>query len=135
FSAALVDVTDGAALPVVGALGPAQPDDYRRPLSFAGRNYLVSFRPSAAYLQGETGAASWTVLSAGLLLTGLLGALMLLISGERDVIEKLVADRTTRLRDREARLEAILDNAADAIVTVDTHGIVVSANAATARLF
>lgn len=135
FSAALVDVTDGAALPVVGALGPARPDDYRRPLSFAGRSYVVSFRPSVEYLEGETGAVSWSVLSAGLLLTGLLGALMLLISGERDVIEKLVAERTTRLRDREARLEAILDNAADAIVTVDTHGVVVSANAATARLF
>jgi diguanylate cyclase (GGDEF)-like protein/PAS domain S-box-containing protein len=135
FEASLVDVTGGAALPVVGALGPPAPDDYRVPLSFAGRHYMVHFRPSAAYMAAETGAASWTVLSAGLLLTGLLGALMLLISGERDVIEKLVADRTARLRDREARLQAILDNAADAIITVDAHGLVVSANAATARLF
>jgi diguanylate cyclase (GGDEF)-like protein/PAS domain S-box-containing protein len=75
------------------------------------------------------------VLSAGLLLTGMLGALMLLISGERAVIEEQVADRTARLRDREARLEAILDNAADAIVTVDASGFLVSSNAATARLF
>ncbi|MGX4641178.1 EAL domain-containing protein [Massilia sp. SYSU DXS3249] len=135
FNAALVDVTGGAALPVVGSLGVPQRDDYRVPLAFAGRHYVVSFRPTLAYVEAETGAASWSVLSAGLLLTGMLGALLLLISGERDVIEKLVADRTSRLRDREARLEAILDNAADAIITVDAHGLVVSANAATARLF
>ncbi|KQQ87146.1 EAL domain-containing protein [Massilia sp. Leaf139] len=135
FHAAMVDVTDGAALPVAGSLGQPQRDDYRVGLSFAGRNYQLSFRPTAAYMDAETGAASWSVLSAGLLLTGMLGALMLLISGERAVIEEQVADRTARLRDREARLEAILDNAADAIITVDAAGILVSANAATARLF
>jgi diguanylate cyclase (GGDEF)-like protein/PAS domain S-box-containing protein len=136
FSAALVDVTDGAALPVAGSsMGQPQRDDYRVGLSFAGRNYQLSFRPTPAYRDAETGAGSWLVLSAGLLMTGLLGALMLLISGERAVIEEQVADRTARLRDREARLEAILDNAADAIVTVDASGFLVSGNAATARLF
>ena len=133
--AAMVDVTDGTALPVAGALGQPQRDDYRVGLAFAGRSYQLSFRPTTDYMESETGAASWSVLSAGLLLTGMLGALMLLISGERAVIEEQVADRTARLRDREARLEAILDNAADAIVTVDAGGFLVSANAATARLF
>ncbi|MFC5513064.1 EAL domain-containing protein [Massilia jejuensis] len=135
FQAAMVDVTDGAALPVAGSLGQPQRDDYRVGLSFAGRSYQLSFRPTVAYTEAETGAGSWMVLSAGLLMTGMLGALMLLISGERAVIEEQVADRTARLRDREARLEAILDNAADAIITVDAMGILVSANAATARLF
>jgi diguanylate cyclase (GGDEF)-like protein/PAS domain S-box-containing protein len=133
--AALVDVTGGAALPVAGRLGPLQRDDYRVSLAFGGRAYDLQFRPTPAYMQTETGAGSWLVLSAGLLLTGMLGALMLLISGERAVIGEQVADRTARLRDREARLEAILDNAADAIVTVDASGMLVSANAATARLF
>ena len=75
------------------------------------------------------------MLTGGLLMTGLLAALMLLISGERAQIEALVLDRTARLRDREARLQAILDNAADAIVTVDRDGMLVSANTATAALF
>ncbi|QOL51078.1 EAL domain-containing protein [Massilia litorea] len=135
FNAAMVDVTDGAALPVFGSMGQPQRDDYRVRLSFAGRSYELSFRPTPAYKEAETGAGSWMVLSAGLLMTGMLGALMLLISGERAVIEEQVADRTARLRDREARLEAILDNAADAIVTVDASGFLVSSNAATARLF
>jgi diguanylate cyclase (GGDEF)-like protein/PAS domain S-box-containing protein len=135
FRAAMVDVTDGAGLPVAGSMGQPQRDDYRVSLAFAGRSYELTFRPTMAYIDTETGAGSWLVLSAGLLMTGMLGALMLLISGERAVIEEQVADRTARLRDREARLEAILDNAADAIITADASGILVSANAATARLF
>ena len=135
FQAALVDVTNGAALPLVGNITQPHPDEHRVGLSFAGRSYLVAFRPTAAYSATERGVASWTVLSSGLLLTGLLGALLLLVSGERAAIEAQVHDRTARLRDREARLEAILDNAADAILTIDAGGMVVSANAATARLF
>jgi len=151
FEAALIDVTGGAALPLAGGswqprndaqpgghpgMHPhTRPDEYRVGLSFAGRSYLVAFRPTAAYAAAERGVVSWTVLSSGLLLTGLLGALLLLVSGERAAVEAQVLDRTARLRDREARLEAILDNAADAILTVDAGGVVVSANAATARLF
>jgi len=135
FHAALVDVTDGAVLPLVGNIDQVHPDEFRVGLAFAGRSYQVAFHPTAAYAAGERGVASWTVLSAGLLLTGLLGALLLLVSGERAAVEAQVRDRTARLRDREARLEAILDNAADAILTVDAGGMVVSANAATARLF
>ena len=135
FHASLVDVTGGAVLPLVGNIDSVHPDEYRVGLSFAGRSYVVAFHPTAAYAASERGVASWTVLSAGLLLTGLLGALLLLVSGERAAVEAQVQDRTARLRDREARLEAILDNAADAILTVDANGMVVSANAATARLF
>jgi PAS domain-containing protein len=48
---------------------------------------------------------------------------MLLISGERARIQAQVKDSTSRLRDREARLQAILDKAADAIVTIDGDGV------------
>jgi diguanylate cyclase (GGDEF)-like protein/PAS domain S-box-containing protein len=137
FMADFADVTEQGAPSVLfgKAVGMAGRDDYRVRLGFAGRSYLLRFAPTAAYLQQQRGWASWTVLTAGLLMTSLLGALMLLISGERARIEALVTDRTTRLRDREARLQAILDNAADAIVTVDADGVLVSANAATAALF
>ncbi len=136
-TAVMLDVTDPAA-PVIAAGDPArvpEEDDYALRLSFGGRDYLLRFAPSAAYMAGQAGLTSWIVLTAGMLLTALLGALMLLTSGERARIEAVVADRTSRLRDREARLQAILDSAADAIVTVDATGVVVSANAATAALF
>ena len=38
-------------------------------------------------------------------------------------------------RDREARLAAILNTAADAIITIDVHGAIQSVNAAAERMF
>jgi two-component system CheB/CheR fusion protein len=39
------------------------------------------------------------------------------------------------LRDRQERLQAVLDTAVDAIITIDQHGIIQSVNAATERMF
>jgi len=112
-----------------------QADDFQRQLRFGGRRYALTLAPSPDYLLQQRGWQSWTMLSCGLLLSGLLGTLMMLISGERDRIEAEVRDSTSRLRQREARLQAILNKAADAIFTVDSHGLLMSANAAAGRLF
>lgn len=50
-------------------------------------------------------------------------------------LEQQVAQRTQELRDRENRLHAILDAAADAIITIDHQGIIRSVNPATRKLF
>jgi diguanylate cyclase len=130
FDVSLADSTAGAApRTLVGNPGRRAVDgDYTVRLAFGGRVLQLRFSPTAAYMEGERGLASWIVITTGLLLAALLGALMLIVSGERAQIEAQVADRT-------ARLQAILDNAADAIVTVDAHGQVLSANRATAALF
>jgi diguanylate cyclase (GGDEF)-like protein/PAS domain S-box-containing protein len=136
FEVSLGDLTEGAPRALAGDIArPAGPMDYRVGLSYGGRRYALRFSPTAAYLEEQRGVVSWTVLTAGLLLTALLGAMLLLTSGERAAVEAQVADRTARLRDREARLQAILDNAGDAIITADAGGVVVSANPATAALF
>jgi diguanylate cyclase len=130
FDVSLADATAGAA-PRALAGDPgrrAVSGDYTVTLGFGGRTLQLRFSPTAAYMEGERGVASWIVITTGLLLAALLGALMLIVSGEHAQIEAQVADRT-------ARLQAILDNAADAIVTVGTHGQVLSANHATAALF
>jgi diguanylate cyclase (GGDEF)-like protein/PAS domain S-box-containing protein len=130
FDVSLADVTDGP-VPRTLAGDPyrrASSADYTVRLAVGGRDLQLRFSPTAAYMDGERGLASWIVLTTGLLLAALLGALMLIVSGERAQIEAQVADRT-------ARLEAILDNAADAIVTVDARGHVQAANRATATLF
>ncbi|SFL73176.1 EAL domain-containing protein [Rugamonas rubra] len=127
---------DGALALVRDQLGrPAQAGDYQRQLHFGGRIYQLTLAPTPAYLRQQRGWQSWTVLSCGLLLTALLGALLLLISGERARIQAQVKDGTARLREREARLQAILDKAADAILTIDTDGLLESANGAAGRLF
>ncbi|MBV6322803.1 EAL domain-containing protein [Duganella violaceipulchra] len=111
------------------------PGDFQRQLHFGGRIYELTLAPTPAYLQQQRGWQSWTVLTCGLLLTGLLGTLMMLISGERARIQAQVKDSTARLREREARLQAILNKAADAILTIDGDGLLMSANAAAGRLF
>jgi two-component system CheB/CheR fusion protein len=50
-------------------------------------------------------------------------------------LERQVDQRTAALREKQERLRAILDNAADAIVTIDRNGIVESVNATAERLF
>src|SRR5471032_855215 len=106
------------------------PGDFQRQLHFGGRIYELTLAPTPAYLQQQRGWQSWTVLTCGLLVT-----LMMLISGERARIQAQVKDSTARLREREARLQAILNKAADAILTIDGDGVLLSANAAAGRLF
>jgi PAS domain S-box-containing protein len=104
-------------------------------LHFGGRIYELTLAPTRPTCKQQRGWQSWTVLTCGLLLTGLLGTLMMLISGERARIQAEVKDSTSRLRQREARLQAILNKAADAILTIDSNGALMSANAAAGRLF
>jgi two-component system, LuxR family, sensor kinase FixL len=56
-----------------------------------------------------------------------------LLASLRRIVERTQFERA--LRDREQRLQAILDTASDAIITVDNRGIVQCANPATERLF
>jgi len=51
----------------------------------------------------------------------------------RDVTERRRSEMA--LRDREERLQALVNTAADAIITIDEHGIIESANPAAERLF
>jgi PAS domain S-box-containing protein len=51
----------------------------------------------------------------------------------RDVIDRKEAE--ARLRESEARMQALLDTAADAIITMDIHGMIRSVNPASERMF
>ena len=51
----------------------------------------------------------------------------------RDITERLRVQR--ELRDAEARLQAILDNVLDGIITIDDKGTVVSINPAVVKMF
>jgi diguanylate cyclase (GGDEF)-like protein/PAS domain S-box-containing protein len=137
FVARIDDVTEArTALPVMNDLQRApRADDYQRQLTLGGRQYLLTLAPTEGYMREHRSWQSWIVMVLGLLLTGLMGQLLLSMSGERAKIEAVVRERTRRLRDREARLQAILDHAADAILTIGMAGELVSANAAASVLF
>lgn len=50
-------------------------------------------------------------------------------------LEQRVTERTEQLREQQARLQAILDNAFSAIITFDQQGIIQSVNSAAERMF
>ena len=140
FSGFLVRVED-ISLPqrplivVDSLLRKPQEGDYQRKLTLGGRQYLLTLAQTAISKQKNRGWQSWVVLVFGLVLTGLLGSLLLSITGERARIETVVRERTRNLHEREARLQAILDHAADAILTIAPNGDLVSVNAAASALF
>jgi len=72
---------------------------YEQAFTFGSRSYVMRTMPTAAYLASHRGWESLAVLMAGVLSTGLLGALLMLGSGERHRFASLLEDRT-RERDR-----------------------------------
>ncbi|TFW10748.1 EAL domain-containing protein, partial [Massilia arenosa] len=140
-------LTEGVATSFLDTTGPApvalqqgiaagySGEDYRRELRFGGRTYELRFAPTTPWQRQNVGWESWTVLACGLLLTALMGGLMLVVSGEQAQIRAQVDESTARLREREARLDAILNHASEAIMPVTLDGTVVACNAAAARMF
>ena len=104
-----LDADDQRALVRDSLRRDSRPDDFQRVLHFGGRRFALTLAPTPQYLLQQRGWQSWTVLCCGLMLTGLLGTLMLLISGERARIQAQVKDATAQLLEREARLQAMLD--------------------------
>jgi PAS domain S-box-containing protein len=78
---------------------------YEAEFEFGGRRYALQTMPSPLYMARHRGWQSWTVLAAGVLGTGLLGALLMLGTGHSYRFEML-ADH---LRAKEAELEAVIN--------------------------
>jgi PAS domain S-box-containing protein len=68
-------------------------------IRFGGRAYIIGTAPTAVYFTEHQGWQSWVVLMIGVLSTSLLGALLLLGTGEHQRFTRLLAERT-RERDR-----------------------------------
>ncbi len=114
----------------LSALGEVQKN-----LALGGRNYSLTVRPTDAYVRDHQQWQSWGALGCGMAMTGLLGAFLLLVSGQREEIENLVVARTRELQEREGRLKAILNQAGDAIITFAPDGTLLASNGAAERLF
>ena len=90
---------DGAKQPLFGALPEtASVAPYEQGFDFGGRHYVVITAPTAAYTAEHHGWQSIAVLIAGVLSTSLLGALLMLGTGERQRMARL-AEYRTRERD------------------------------------
>ncbi len=85
----------------------AAPRAYRQEFDFGQRHFTIETEPSAAYLARAQAWQSWALLSAGVLGTALLGALLLLGSGYAHRIQAQVAEQTADLAaaNRQLRVE------------------------------
>ena len=97
-------------------------------LDFGERQYSLQAQPSALYWTKHFTWTTWITITGGLLFTGLLGIYLLMSTGYTFNIEALVVQRTAQLHDREERLDAILSNAAEGIITSNDQGEIESAN-------
>jgi PAS domain S-box-containing protein len=93
----------------------------------AGRQLMVRILPTPAFVDHNRGLQAWFVLVGGFLFCSLLGAFLLLITGRTQYIRSLVEQRTLELN-------AILSEAVEAIIIVNSEGIVERANPAAHQL-
>ncbi len=133
----LYKIEDITELPttLINTIEDTQEVATQRQLNFGSRKYQLSFAPSKAYQASHLGWESWIVLAFCLFITSVLGCMLLVVSGDKARIFALVRESTAHLHEREARLQAILDHAVDAILTVDHQGKLVSANNAACAQF
>ncbi len=128
-----------AALPLSQALSGLHASHR---LSLGGSSWVVVARPQVPGVTTPPSALSWTVLLAGLALTGAGIVTVLVLISRNEMIEALVSARTTELGKtteelvrRERQLRALVDNVADGILTVDGHGLIRSVNRSTEVMF
>jgi PAS domain S-box-containing protein len=112
---ALLDAGGGDAVLYRTALaaGPAELRD-RQIIDFGDRRWRLEIAPTAAQLASQRSWQAWTVLAAGLLFVGLLGIVLLIITG-----------RTFRLYEGAERFRALVEASAQIVWTTNASGEVV----------
>ena len=101
---------------------------FQSTIDFGSRQYAFLAQPSATYWAAHTSWITWFTKFGSLLFSTLLAVYVLVATAHTFNVEKLVAQRTSQLHESEARLRAILANAAEGIITTDAHGLITSAN-------
>lgn len=93
----------------------------------AGRELLVRIMPTPAFVDRNRGLQAWFVLVGGLLFCSLLGGFLLVITGRTQHVSALVEQRTLELN-------AILSEAVEAIIIVNSQGYIERGNPAATHL-
>ncbi len=119
------------------------PEELQRmtPYEIAGRRWVLRLSPTLEYLAAHRSWGAWMVLASGLLLTSLLGAFQLVLTGrgaidvkraaeltrinsdlEREVAERMRAEQA--LFEEKERAQVTLHSIGDAVITTDAQGVV-----------
>ncbi len=84
------------------------------PLIFAGRNWELRMSATPEYIAGMRSWAAWSTVAVGLLAVGMLGAFLLITTGNTRRITRLVDRRTEELKTASDSLRAQQDALAEA---------------------
>ena len=120
-----VDTAGGP--PLFDDMSRSAAPSYETGFNFGGRHYVVTTEPTSNYLARHRGWESWAVLAAGVLGTGLLGALLMLGTGHTYRIARLA----TQLRET----ATIVESSRDAIWSWAADGTITSWNDEAERMF
>lgn len=93
---------------------------YSRTLNFAGRNWTLTFEPTAAFTAGRDTLLSWLVLAGGLFFTTLVGAGAMALTGRTAAVAAQVKERTAELAQTNERL-AQADRAKSEFISTVSH--------------
>jgi PAS domain S-box-containing protein len=107
--------------------GPGdEPTGMRREaaVELAGRRWVLRFAPTLAYLAARQSLQPWVVLGGGLVFTSLLGAFLLVVTGQLAASQR-----------EEERLRTVVDSAPHAMLMTDQAGTIVLANPQADALF
>ncbi len=109
--------------------------ELRREVMTYGRPWTLVFRSLPEFEATVDRSVPRMVLAGGICISLLLALFVQSLLGTRARALSLAEAMTFELRESEARLAAVLENAVDAIFTVGGDGLIRSANAAACRIF
>lgn len=108
---------------------------YSVEIPFGSHQIKIFTEPTSDYLGGAVDWSTWTVLSLGLLLTGLLSAVLYQQTNRHIEARAQIDIKHKALLESESLHRTVLENTVDGIITIDAEGFVMTYNPACTALF
>ncbi|MBX3013667.1 MAG: CHASE domain-containing protein [Caldilineaceae bacterium] len=125
----------GDVTPAMQAAFTEEHFSFREPLHIAGRDLVLQLWPTPLYLTQHLSWNVWFVLTGGLLFTGMVGIFLLVVTGQTDVVQRTVEERTEELRARTSRLTTLINNLQGGVLVKNEQRRIIHVNQAFCDMF
>jgi signal transduction histidine kinase/CheY-like chemotaxis protein/CHASE1-domain containing sensor protein len=100
---------------------PAVDAPLQTPILLGGRELTLQIFPSTEYITSHASWNVWFVLAGGLLFTGILSVLLLVVTGRTALVAQIVEERTATLHAHTSMLTTLLDHLQGGVLVEDEH--------------